>query len=42
MNAGPVASFDVGSVHFATGYAFALNGKEHNRGEFRLLAEHHY
>ena len=42
INAGPVVNFNVGNIHIATGYAFPLNGNENNRGEYRLLAEHHF
>lgn len=42
INAGPVMSFDIGNVHVATGYGFPINNNEGNRGEFRLLAEHHF
>jgi hypothetical protein len=42
INAGPVVSFDLGGAHIATGYAFAVNTNEGNRGEYRLLAEYHF
>jgi len=42
INAGPIINFNLGNIHIATGYAFALNAVENNRAEFRILAEHHF
>ena len=42
INAGPVVSFNVGNIHVATGYAFPVNRNAGNKGELRLLAEHHF
>ncbi len=42
INGGPVASFNLGNIHIATGYAFPLSRNGGNKGELRLLAEHHY
>lgn len=43
INAGPTVAFGLGSdVWVSTGYAFPLNSREGNKGEYRLIAEYEF
>jgi len=43
MNAGPTIGFrPIPSIWMVTGYALPINGRENNRGEFRVIAEYQW